>query len=129
MNLCFVFQINSLLFNSVCQLSRFDFKNNNLLQLLLFFTITIDLYNRDLQTTNILFTRNVSSNKNDWILSELPLLALCCLLCRLVSSLINALEDLCLREISISVSKLLAVLLLPVYLFIPFLYYTLLLPV
>ena len=47
---------------------------------------SIALYNWDLQTTIILFTRNVSSHKNDWILSELPLLALSCLLYHRVSS-------------------------------------------
>ena len=94
---------------------------------------SIDVYNRDLQTTIILFTCNVSSHKTDWILSELPLLALSCLLyCRL-SSLRNALkgECLCLLEISVNEKKvvyiivfvyfvyaILVVLLLHVYLFI-----------
>ena len=85
---------------------------------------TIDLYNRDLQATIILFTRNMSSHKTDWILFELPLLALSCLLYRRVSSLIKAPEGecLCLRKISINVNKLFTVLLLPVYLFICFFY-------
>ena len=83
---------------------------------------SIDLYNRDLQTTIILFTRNVFSHKTDWILSESPLIALSCLLYRSESSLMNALEGecFCLREIPINVPKLLAVLLLPVYLFVRF---------
>ena len=77
---------------------------------------SIDFYNRDLQTTITLFTRNVSSHKTHWILSESPLLALSCLLYRVVSSLMNTLEGeyLCLREIPINVNKLLAVLLLHV---------------
>ena len=76
--------------------------------------------------TIILFTRNVSSHKTDWILSELPLFALSCLLYRRVYSLMNAPEGgcLCLREISVNVNELftffLAVLWLPVYLFIRF---------
>ena len=84
--------------------------------MLLFFTLlrvhninsSTDFYNRDLQTTIILFTRNVSSHKIDWILSESPLLALSCLLYRMVSRLVNALggEYLCLRKISINVNKL-----------------------
>ena len=89
-----------------------------------------------LQTTIILFTCNVSSHKTDRIQSELPLPALSCLLyCRL-NSTINAFEEecLCLHEISINVNMLLSLLLfvyfvyicpcsvvLPVYLFIPFL--------
>ena len=74
----------------------------------------------------------MSSHKTDWILSELPLLALFCLLYCKLSSVVNVLEGECLSlcEISINVSKLLAVLLLPVYLFIRFLLYcTLLLSV
>ena len=83
-----------------------------------------DLYKRDFQTTVILFIRNVSSDKTEWILTELPLLTLLCFLYRMVSSLMNALvgECLCLKEISINANKLLAVFLLPVYLFIRFLY-------
>ena len=67
-----------------------------------------ELCNRDLQTTTILFKRNVSSHKLDWIVFELSLLALSCLLYRRVSSLMNALEGecLCLGEISIHVNKL-----------------------
>ena len=66
-----------------------------------------DLYERDLQTIIILFTRNVSSHKTDWIFSELPLLALSCLLYRRVNNLMNALEGecLCLCLISINVNK------------------------
>ena len=77
-----------------------------------------------------------SSHKTDWILSELPLFALSCFLYRRVSSLMNALEGkecLFLCEISINIYKLfivifvffyvvLEVLLLYVYLFIPFFY-------
>ena len=84
--------------------------------MLFFFTIfrehnnncSIDLYNRDLKTTIILFTRNLSSDKTDWILSELPLPDLPCILYRRVSSLINAFEAkcLCFREVSIDVNKL-----------------------
>ena len=90
---------------------------------------SIDFYNRDLQTTITLFTRNVSSHKTHWILSESPLLALSCLLYRVVSSLMNTLEGeyLCLREIPINVNKLLAVLLLHVLFICYFLYCTLLL--
>ena len=77
-----------------------------------------DLYNKD--PTIILFTRNVSSHKTDWILSESPLPTLSCLLYRMTSNLVDALEReyLCLRKISINVHKWLSVLLLPVYLFI-----------
>ena len=83
---------------------------------------SIDLYNRDLQTTIILFTCNVSLHNTDWILSESPLLALSYLLYRMLSSLVNTLDGECLalREISINVNNLLAVLLLPVNLFICF---------
>ena len=73
-----------------------------------FFCIHNNNCSTDLQTTIILFTRNVSSDKTDWILYELPMLALSCLLYRMVSSLMNALEGecLCLCEISINVNKL-----------------------
>ena len=73
---------------------------------------SIDLYNKDLQTTIILFTCNVSAHKTGWIISELPLLALSCLLYRMVNSLMNGLEGECnsLREISLNVSKSFAVL-------------------
>ena len=84
---------------------------------------SIHLYNRDLQTLIILFTCNMSSHKTDWILSELPLFALLsCLLYGMVSSLMNAFEReyLCLFDISVNVNQLLALLLLPVYLFIRF---------
>ena len=64
----------------------------------------------------ILFSRNVSSHKTDlilcelatgWILTELPLLAPYCLLYRMISSQMNALEGecFCLREISINVNS------------------------
>ena len=78
---------------------------------------SINLYNKDLQATIILFIPNGSSHKTDEILSELPLLTLSCLLYRMVSSIINALEReyLCLLEICINVNKFLAVLLLAVY--------------
>ena len=86
----FVFSFKSILYcsyNSVCHLWWFDLNNNNLLQLLVLFSLfrvhnnncLIDLYNSDLQTTIILYTRNVSSYKADWFLSESPLLALSCL--------------------------------------------------
>ena len=93
-------------------LSRLDLNNNNLLKLLLFFTLFRVRNNNcsiDLQTTIILFTCNVSSHKTDWILAELPLPALSCLLYLRVSSLMNAVQEecLCLREISINVNKLL----------------------
>ena len=83
---------------------------------------SINLYNKDLQATIILFIPNGSSHKTDEILSELPLLTLSCLLYRMVSSIINALEReyLCLLEICINVNKFLAVLLLAVYLYIHF---------
>ena len=72
----------------------------------------IGLYNRDLQTAIILFTRNVSSHKTDRILYALPLLAPSCLLYRRVNSMMNALEGecLCFSEISKNVTNLLAVL-------------------
>ena len=87
---------------------------------------SIDLYNRDLQTTIILFTHNLSSHKTDWIPSELPLL--------FISQDKRSVEGkcVCLREISINANKLLllllflyvyvvlAVLLQHVYLFISF---------
>ena len=111
----------------------------------------IDLYNKDLQTTIILFTCNMSSHRTDWILSELPLLAMSCLVYCLVSRLMNAFkgECLCLCETPININKLFIVilvcclhcpwsvvvvrllvyplflhctLLLPVYFFISFLY-------
>ena len=50
---------------------------------------SIDLYNRDLQTTIIRFTHNLSSLKTDWILSESPLLALSGLLYCMISSLME----------------------------------------
>ena len=91
----------------------------------------IDLYNRDLETTIILFKQNVSSHKTDLILSDLLLPAMSCLLCRLVSSLMNVLEGECLLlcEVSVIVNKSLAVLLLPVLFTRYFLYCNLLLPV
>ena len=90
-----------------------------------------DLYNRDLRTTIILFTRNVFSHKAAWILSEMPLLALSCLLYSMVSSLMSELDGECLliREIFIFVNKSLAVLLLPVLFIRYFLYSAFLLPV
>ena len=55
-----------------------------------------------------LFTLNVASNNTDWILSESPFHALCCLLYGRISSLMNALEGecFCLREIFTNVNKL-----------------------
>ena len=88
---------------------------------MIFYTsLYTDLYNRGLRTAVILFTHNVSSHKTDWILSELPLLALSYILYHIVRSLMNAFEGeclnvLCLTEISINVNKLLAVLLFPIY--------------
>ena len=81
-----------------------------------------DLYKSDLQNTITLFTRNVSSQKTNWIPSESTLPVLSCLLyCRL-SSLMNTFGGFCLFlcEIFINANKLLAVLVLPVYLFICF---------
>ena len=62
----------------------------------------------------ILFTRNLSSHKTDWIRCELPLPVLSCLLYCRVSSLMNSLEEecVCLREISTNVNKLFTLLLL-----------------
>ena len=57
----------------------------------------------DLQTTIVLFTRNLSSHKTDWILSELPLPVLYCHLNRRLSSLEG--ECLCRCEISINIKK------------------------
>ena len=75
----------------------------------------------------------MSSYKIDWILFELPLLALSCLLYNMVSNTMNTQgECICLRKVSINVNKLPAVLLsvyplfincillLLVYFFIPF---------
>ena len=94
-------------------------------------------YNRDLQTTVIFFTRNVSSYKTDGIPPESPLLVL-----SFYISLMIALEwkYLCLRDIFINTKRCLllflyfvyvalAVLLLYVYLFIPFFILMLLVPV
>ena len=50
---------------------------------------------RGLLITIILLTRNVSSHKTDWILSELSLFALSCRLYRRLSSLTNKLEGEC----------------------------------
>ena len=71
----------------------------------------------------------MSSNKTDWILSELPLLVPSCLLYRWVNGQMNDPEGecLCLLEIFINVNKLPEVLLLPIYLFILVLYWLLLL--
>ena len=65
---------------------------------------SIELYNRNLQTTIILFIRNMSSHKTDWILSKFPLLAWACFLYHMVRRIMNALEGeyLCLRKISIN---------------------------
>ena len=60
----------------------FAYKNN----------CSLHIYNRDLQATIILFTRNVSSHKTEWTLSESPLFALPCQY-RMVSSLMNALTE------------------------------------
>ena len=55
----------------------------------------------------ILFSHNVSSDKTDWILTELPLPALSvAFYITRVSSLMNALVWECFREISINVNKL-----------------------
>ena len=72
---------NDLTYTTICfscySLHFFHIHNNN---------CSLDLYNRDLQITIILFTRNVSSHKINWILYELPLLALSCLLYHRLSS-------------------------------------------
>ena len=80
---------------------------------------SIDLYNRDVQTTITLFTRNMSSHKTERILSELPLLALSYFLYRVVSCLMNKLEEecFCLREISKNLNKLLLVFVYPLFLY------------
>ena len=91
------------------------------------YTITIvhNIFVTESFKPQLFFTHNVSSHNTAWILSESQLLALSCLLYRKVISLMMALEEecLCLHEISINVNKLLAVLLLPVYLYIHFLYW------
>ena len=100
--------------NFMCHLSRFDLNrvyNNH---------FSVGLYKRDLHTTIIRFTRNLSSHMIDWILSELLLSALSCVLYCKLGRLMNALERECVHETSINVNKLLAVLLLHVYLFILF---------
>ena len=110
-------------YNSVSHLKQINLNNKNLLCFCtLHFVRSIDLYNRDLQTTIILFTRNLSSHKTDWILSELLLPAISCLLYHWLNSLMKTFEGecLCLRKITLNVKKLPAVLLLPVYLFIRF---------
>ena len=55
------FKKTTIYFNCYYSLHLFHIHNSN---------YSIDLYNRDLQTTIILFTRKVSSHKTDWILSE-----------------------------------------------------------
>ena len=109
-NFCFV--LNQSLYcshNTVCQLSRLDLNNNNFTSIVIILytsfvyhnNCSIDLYNSPLQTTIILFTRNLSSHSTDWILSKSPLPSLFCLFHRRVSSLMNTLEGECLnlREI------------------------------
>ena len=66
------------------------------------------------------FLNRVSLHKTDLLLTETPLHTLSCLLYRRVRSLMDALEAefFCLREISIYVNKLLAVLLLYVFILI-----------
>ena len=76
----------------------------------------IDLYNRDLQTTIILFTRIMSSHKTDWILSMSSLLTLSCFSYCRVNSLMNALEFR-LREIFINGNKLFLLFLYFAYVF------------
>ena len=68
---------------------------------------SVALYNRNIQTTIMLFTRDVSSQKIDCILSEFSLLALSCVLYHKVyHSLMNALEGecLCLHEMELFIS-------------------------
>ena len=92
----------TIFFNRYYSLHFFRAHNNN---------CSIDLCNRNLQTTIILFTRKVSSHKIDWILAESPFLALSYIWHRIISNLINAREIECLwlREISINVNKLFTV--------------------
>ena len=80
----------------------------------------IDTYNRDLQTTIILFTNNVSSHKTDWFFFELPLPALSCLLYYRLSNLKNALEGKCLYllKVPINVNKSFTLLLLVFFVYI-----------
>ena len=94
--------------NSMWHIQLINLNKNNLLLYTSFAcnnNCSIDLYNRDLQTTIFLFTRNVSSHKTDWILCESPLLVLSCRLYSMVSSLMSALqgECLCLSEIFINI--------------------------
>ena len=73
-----------------------------------FASIVIILYTSFEYTISIiLFTRNVSSHKADWILSKLAFLAVSWFLYRTLSSLMNTLEleCLCLCEICINVNK------------------------
>ena len=88
-----MFSFKSILYcshNSGCHFSRIDLSNNNSLQLVLFYSI--DLYSRDLRTIIVLFSNNVPLHKADWILSELPLPTLSCLLYCIVRSLMSALQ-------------------------------------
>ena len=75
------------------------------------------LYNRDLETTIILFTCNTSSHKTDWIRTELLLPAMSWFLYRMLRSVMIAFEGecLCLCEVPVNGSKLLVVFLMPVY--------------
>ena len=106
--------ITTICFNCYYSLNFFRVHNNN---------CSIHLYNRDHQTTIILFIRNVSSHKTDWIVSELPLPALSCLLYRMVNSLMNALkvEWICLYEISLNVNKLFIVVFVFLYVVVAYL--------
>ena len=98
--------------SSVCHIQLINLNNNNLLH------HPLDLYSRDLRSTIILFSRNVSSNKTDWILTESRVVFTHdwlntnwiteCVLCLAfyitrASSVMNALVWGCLREISINV--------------------------
>ena len=88
------------------------------------FAYTITIVIRSSNHNYSLHKQCVSSHKTDWILSESPLLTLSCLLYCRPETLMNAFGEECLRfsKFAINVNKLLAVLLLLVYLFIRFFY-------
>ena len=113
----------------MCQLSRLDLNNNSMHQMLYFFhTLPRTQYQLFVST---LVQRSAYHNYSlhtqrvwNWLNSFATLLLALSVLYRRLGSLMTALEIqcLCLLEMFINVNKLLAGLLLPVYLFICFFY-------